>query len=705
MTRFRVLALFALAAGLVQVAGPSAAQNPAQPGLKPLRPQPLIQPGATQPLPGQPGVIVGGGELPVVPKSSAAFISLKVSDLLDNAELKAVVEQLRTAPEGLNHLAELFGVMPREIDRVTLFWPHVWGGRFPEAPVLVVTTREAYNEARVLKALGAEPVFNDNPRGPGGRDGSGFRPFPPVVTKSTKAEPVPFRGPAEPGSGSSLPSGGAPRSESKPPAEDDPCSTTAVAFIAAEEPLFYELQRGPFSLLFLIDERTLVFLADRPGADTAQLALLAQLLQKKQSGPLADALTTAGTHTLAAGVYLPPIFRQFDRRLPPELAPYAALLAARTGVVTANLAKNAKTTLTLTFEDAAAARRAGPVLEEGLKALAGRAALAAAETKESTIGREKAIAPIIEAIGAGLKNAAVKVAGTTVVATTEIEVGPAAGKAAAELIQSLASARKFALRTNNLKQIGLALHAYHDANGKLPTNIYNAKGEAILSWRVHLLPYLEQDNLYRQFRMDEPWDGPNNKKFIEQMPKVYEVPGREAPKGMTYFQGFVSPKRGAPRNPGGVLQFGEAWLVEGEKTGRSLATIPDGTSNTIAVVEARDPVNWTKPDDIPFGEKLPPMGEARAERFAALMFDGSVRLLPTRLDAATLRALITVNGGEVIPDLDRPRRGFPGGGSAPREEVPQTAPEVVPSSPPARVKDLGGVKPPSENRPRPPEKK
>jgi hypothetical protein len=275
-----------------------------------------------------------------------------------------------------------------------------------------------------------------------------------------------------------------------------------------------------------------------------------------------------------------------------------------------------------------------------------------------------------------------------VVATADIEVGPAAGKAAAELVQALASQKKFAARTNNLKQIGLALHNYENANGRLPTNIYNAKGEAILSWRVKLLPYLEHEPLYRRMKLDEPWDGPTNKQFIELLPKVFEVPGREAPRGKTYFQTFISsdPRRPLPR--GANFQPGRAWLVEGEKQGRSLVQIPDGTSNTIAVVEARDAVIWSKPDDLPFGEKLPALGEERADQFGVLMFDGSVRLLPTRIDPATLRALITLDGGEVIADdLDGPRRGRGPGGALPRgatDRVPAKEAYKAPPPPPKR---------------------
>jgi hypothetical protein len=68
-------------------------------------------------------------------------------------------------------------------------------------------------------------------------------------------------------------------------------------------------------------------------------------------------------------------------------------------------------------------------------------------------------------------------------------------------------ARARARSSNNLKQIALALHNYADVNGQFPRDVYDTNGKAILSWRVHLLPYVEQDQLFKQFKMDEPWDG------------------------------------------------------------------------------------------------------------------------------------------------------------------------------------------------------
>src|SRR5262245_360225 len=78
--------------------------------------------------------------------------------------------------------------------------------------------------------------------------------------------------------------------------------------------------------------------------------------------------------------------------------------------------------------------------------------------------------------------------------------------------------------SNNLKMIALALHNYESVHGSFPRNVYDANGKAILSWRVQLLPYLEHDNLSKEFRMDEAWDGKSNKALLEKMPEVFASP-------------------------------------------------------------------------------------------------------------------------------------------------------------------------------------
>ena len=148
MIRSRVLPVVALAAGLC-LAGAGAAQPP--------KGVPVGQPSNLVPV-GQPpkGVMVGGQttpgaivtEVPLVPKSAAAFLSIKVADLVDHPDMKAVLEQLKKSPEALDGITELIGLTPQEIERVTFFWPTL-GSRGPGAPVVVVTTRQPYNEARI----------------------------------------------------------------------------------------------------------------------------------------------------------------------------------------------------------------------------------------------------------------------------------------------------------------------------------------------------------------------------------------------------------------------------------------------------------------------------------------------------------------------------------------------------------------------------
>jgi len=186
---------------------------------------------------------------------------------------------------------------------------------------------------------------------------------------------------------------------------------------------------------------------------------------------------------------------------------------------------------------------------------------------------------------------------------------------------------------NNLKVIGLAMHNHEAANGTLPTDVMKGK-KPLLSWRVAILPYMEgQKELYEGFKLDEPWDSEHNMKLIEKIPNVYTAVRGKAKKGETFYQCFSG--EGAFLQPGKALRF---------------ADIADGTSNTLMVVESEKAVPWTKPEDIPFDAKkpLPKLGGMFEGDFHAVLCDGSVRRVRKGIDPMTLRALITVAGGEVI---------------------------------------------------------
>lgn len=194
---------------------------------------------------------------------------------------------------------------------------------------------------------------------------------------------------------------------------------------------------------------------------------------------------------------------------------------------------------------------------------------------------------------------------------------------------------------NNLRQIAFAMQGYHEKYNGLPraalTNVQAKDGKPLLSWRVAVLPWLEQEELYKAFKLDEPWDSPHNKKLIAKMPPIYAAPGvKTKESGLTHYQVFVGP--GTAFEP-----------LKDRPHGIRFSEISDGTSFTLMIVEAAEPVVWTKPDDLPFDAKkpLPKLG-LYAEGIHAVFCDCFVGMLPKNIDDKTLRALITRNGGESV---------------------------------------------------------
>ncbi len=211
------------------------------------------------------------------------------------------------------------------------------------------------------------------------------------------------------------------------------------------------------------------------------------------------------------------------------------------------------------------------------------------------------------------------------------------------LLPALSKARESARRAqsmNNLKQIALAMFNYASTynNSFPPAFRSNENGKPLLSWRVAILPFLEQDALYKQFHLDEPWDSEHNKKLLEQMPAVYRSPAsplRAAKPGMTNY----------------LTVRGKDTAFPG-KEGIKINEITDGTSNTIMVVEASDAkaVPWTKPDDFEYSEKNPAdgLGGLFPGGFIAAMCDGSVRFISSAIDAETLRRLFNRHDGQPV---------------------------------------------------------
>jgi RNA polymerase sigma factor (sigma-70 family) len=205
----------------------------------------------------------------------------------------------------------------------------------------------------------------------------------------------------------------------------------------------------------------------------------------------------------------------------------------------------------------------------------------------------------------------------------------------------------------NLRKLAWALVVYADANKELmpPPALINKDGKAVLSWRVLILPYLGERALYEQFKLSEPWDSPHNKKLLSKMPNVFAPPGmKTAQPFSTFYQVFVSPKRPMVDNPND--QPAEFWISAGFRQGEQFrfpASFPDGTSNTILIVQAGRAVPWTKPEDLPYDNKaLPQLGGLFPDVFHAAFADTHVETLTKKYDEYNLRCAITSNDGLVM---------------------------------------------------------
>ncbi len=190
---------------------------------------------------------------------------------------------------------------------------------------------------------------------------------------------------------------------------------------------------------------------------------------------------------------------------------------------------------------------------------------------------------------------------------------------------------------NNLKQLVLAMHNYHDVYRRMPSAAsYDKQGRPLLSWRVAILPYIEQAALYRQFRLEEPWDSPHNIQLLSRMPKTYASPRGAAPADHTHYMVFT----------------GQNTPFRGPVPPRIPATFMDGTSNTILIVEADDAVPWTKPADLPIAPNapLPRLGGLWGDGFFVAMADGSTRFVNRRrMSDQTLRLAIDPADGMPLP--------------------------------------------------------
>jgi hypothetical protein len=222
-----------------------------------------------------------------------------------------------------------------------------------------------------------------------------------------------------------------------------------------------------------------------------------------------------------------------------------------------------------------------------------------------------------------------------------------------------ADAQHLVRSLDNLRQIGLALHNFHDVHQHLPPAfVTGPDNRPWHSWRVLLLPYLDQAALYTRYKFDEPWDGPNNRKLLDEMPSVFSDPVNG--ENRDFYAHYVAITGDDMAFTADGTDFDGTDIGPALKEGRGFGQFTDGTSNTLFVgpVGPERKIPWMKPEDILVDDKFPDLGKQggfalpyRCESHGAAPFlrcDGSVLALLETIDRNTFRALLTLDGGEPI---------------------------------------------------------
>ena len=352
-------------------------------------------------------------------------------------------------------------------------------------------------------------------------------------------------------------------------------------------------------------------------------------------GPLAGAIKAAasGKHALVAGCTLASLPDAL--RGDAELAPFRPILQSKSVTATVTLGKSLDVNVRVQTARVAQARDAE-------KALAALAALVTKEVKSGLAdlkdrGANDAgftdLMTIVEGAIVATKKAKFEVDGIEARLSATLPLDGLPLEAAFKIAGVEAAACQMA---NNLRRIAIGMHLYSDKNNGFmpPASVCDKKGKRLLSWRVLILPYIEQNELYKQFKLDEPWDSEHNKKLLAKMPAVYAAPGTTKPGGTdTRYRVFVGNDAGFD------------WILS-----TSLAAYTDGISQTIMVVTANETVPWTKPDELDF-EPEKDMAKLIGTFYGRVqfaMFDGSVHTRPKLPSKETLNAAITKSGGEVL---------------------------------------------------------
>jgi prepilin-type processing-associated H-X9-DG protein len=533
---------------------------------------------------------VRAGDLPVdlslVGKEHIGFVQIRLADLWKGESFEPVrLLVAKAGPEMVAVFSQRFVPDPSTIDRLTLILAaNAQGPMAPPEMVLVVTTTRPFDVAKLVKGLLPEGV----------------------EAKVGKWK-----------------------------CYEDAGRETALCVI--EDRCF---AIGPSAA---VKKLTVV-----PRGQTGKLQRAVDLAAGGQ--PLVAALKLEALAPTIRGLPLPP--------------PLQSLAEAQTILLSARLTKDTHIDLRLEFADAEHAEAGKQGVRFAIDLARQKLAEARTEMQNLIKGKEEGQSGaaqelpqaaagllglgLIETVDEQLTKLPVESKGEALSLSIDVPSGPYgqtltwAGFSAGLLLPAVQKVREAATRMqsqNNLKQMALAMLNYESAYAKFPSAaICDKAGKPLLSWRVAILPYIEENNLYQQFHLDEPWDSKHNIKLLPLMPKIYALPtAGKADGDKTHYRVFV----------------GRHAMFELDK-GRRIAEITDGTSNTWMIVEAAESVPWTKPEGLPYDPEkpLPKLGRFFGNGFNAAFVDGSVRFFQHTLAEATMKLLIDPSDGQVIPRLD-----------------------------------------------------
>lgn len=236
-------------------------------------------------------------------------------------------------------------------------------------------------------------------------------------------------------------------------------------------------------------------------------------------------------------------------------------------------------------------------------------------------------------------------------ATLEVSVDAPSGDVGESImLVADASVRAEADTVADLTAIGEAIAAYRSEHGAYPpASLTDADGTPLLSWRVLLLPYLGEQDLYDRFDLTAAWDDPANAALVDELPDVYRsddpnAGSADAAAGSTSYAGVAGPKQ--------IFRDGATDLTGGVP----IDGVSDGDMMTIAVgpIGSGVEIAWTAPEDLPIADHTvlgdPDGFDGPAASTTPLLFlDGTVRSVVDDTPGEVVWSWSTIAGDSCSP--------------------------------------------------------